>query len=122
MDYSEALGASYRLGEPLGRGAVGHVRQAVDTRTDETVAVKILRPEHVSDTGVVERFVRERSILIGLRHPNIVAVRDLVVEGDRLAIVMDYVAGGSLRDLLQREHTLTPQAAALSTASVLEGL
>ena len=111
MEYTEALGASYRLGEPIGSGAAGQVRRAVDVRTGDTVAAKILRPEHVADPTLVERFVRERSMLTGLRHPNIVTVRDLVVEGDRLAIVMDYVPGGSLRDVLGTYRNLPPQVA-----------
>lgn len=122
MEHSEALGASYRLGERIGRGAAGEVWRAIDIRNGETVAAKILRPEHLTDTAVVERFVRERSILTGLRHPNVVAVRDLVVEGDRLAIVMDYVDGGSLRDALIKFRNVPPQVAAGTTASVLDGL
>lgn len=122
MQFSEALGASYRLGERIGGGAAGEVWRATDTRTGETVAAKLLRPEHAADHAVVERFVRERSLLTGLRHPNIVAVRDLVVEGDRLAIVMDYLDGGSLRELLAHERTLAPTVAVHFAASVLDGL
>lgn len=122
MDYNEALGASYRLGEPIGSGAAGQVWRAVDTRTGETVAAKILRAEHLADTTLVERFVRERSILTGLRHPNIVTVRDLVVEGDRLAIVMDYIGGGSLREVLTTYRNLPPQVATGLAAEVLEGV
>ncbi|MFC7623809.1 serine/threonine-protein kinase [Microlunatus sp. GCM10028923] len=122
MQFSEALGASYRLGDRIGTGAAGEVWRATDTRTGETVAAKLLRPEHAADLAVVERFIRERSLLTGLRHPNIVAVRDLVVEGDRLAIVMDYLEGGSLRDLLADQRTLAPTVAVHFAAAVLDGL
>ncbi|GAB3749859.1 serine/threonine-protein kinase [Microlunatus parietis] len=122
MQFSEALGASYRLSDRIGTGAAGEVWRAIDTRTGETVAAKLLRPEHAADHAVVERFIRERSLLTGLRHPNIVAVRDLVVEGDRLAIVMDYLEGGSLRDLLADQRTLAPTVAVHFAASVLDGL
>ncbi len=122
MQFSEALGASYRLEERIGSGAAGEVWRAVDTRTGETVAAKLLRPEHVADSGLVERFVRERSLLTGLRHPNIVAVRDLVIEGDRLAIVMDHIGGGALRELLASERTLPPTVAVHFAAAVLDGL
>lgn len=122
MQFSEALGASYRLGDRIGGGAAGEVWRATDTRTGETVAAKLLRPEHAADHAVVERFIRERSLLTGLRHPNIVAVRDLVVEGDRLAIVMDYLEGGSLRDVLADQRTLAPTVAVHFAASVLDGL
>ena len=117
-----ALGASYRLLERRGVGATGEVWQAVDRRTDTVVAAKLLRPEHTADQDLVGRFVRERSILTGLRHPHVVAVRDLVVEGDRLAIIMDFVDGGSLRDILRSEGPLPPAQAVAVVAAVLEGL
>ena len=120
--FDEALGASYRLVEKLGRGATGEVWKAVDRRTDEVVAAKLLRQEHTSDQDLVGRFVRERSILTGLRHPHVVAVRDLVVEGDRLAIIMDFVDGGSLRDVLADGGPLPPDRAAAVVAAVLDGL
>ncbi len=120
--FDEALGASYRLVEKLGRGATGEVWKAVDRRTDEVVAAKLLRQEHTADQDLVGRFVRERSILTGLRHPHVVAVRDLVVEGDRLAIIMDFVDGGSLRDVLADGGPLPPERAAAVVAAVLDGL
>ena len=90
----DALGASYRLVELIGSGAAGEVWRATVAPDDVEVAAKLLKPEHAADPGLVERFVRERSVLVSLRHPGIVRVRDLVVEGDRLAIVMDLVPGG----------------------------
>lgn len=121
-EFDDALGASYRLVELLGRGATGEVWRGVDRRTDETVAAKVLRHEHVEDEALVDRFLRERSILTRLRHPNVVAVRDLVVEGDRLAIVMEHVDGGSLRDVLRTDGPMRPGLALGVTAAVLDGL
>ena len=120
--FEDALGAGYRLLDRRGRGAAGEVWRAVDRRTDEVVAAKLLRSEHVADRDLVGRFIRERSILTTLRHPNIVAVRDLVVEGDRLAIVMDFVDGGSLRDVLREDGPLPPALAVGVAAAVLDGL
>ncbi len=122
VGFDDALGASYRLIEIVGRGAVGEVWRAVDRRTDETVAAKLLRPEHVADRELVSRFVQERGVLTGLRDPNLVSVRDLVVEGDRLGIVMDFVDGGSLRELLAEAGTLPPTRAIEIVAAVLDGL
>ena len=62
----------------------------------ETVAIKVLKEELASDPDIVMRFLRERSVLLRLTHPNIVRVRDLVVEGDLLALVMDLVEGPDL--------------------------
>ncbi len=116
-----ALGASYRLTELIGRGAAGEVWRGVDRRTQESIAAKLLRPEFVADHELVGRFLRERSILVGLRHPTIVAVSDLVAEGEQLAIVMEYVDGGSLRTALA-DGPLTPRRAVQVTAAVLDGL
>ena len=112
----EALGASYRLVELIGSGAVGEVWRATVAPHDEAVAAKLLRPEHAADPEIVERFVRERSVLLSLRHPGVVQVRDLVVEGDRLAIVMDLVPGGSVRDVVAATGPLAP-ADALAVAA-----
>ncbi|GAA2037801.1 hypothetical protein GCM10009720_17860 [Yaniella flava] len=117
-----ALGASYRLVEHIGSGAVGDVWLAESTREDKTFAAKLLKSEHAHDADLVERFIRERSVLIGLRHPHIVAVRDLVVEGTTLAIVMDYIPGGTLRDLLASHGPLPAAEALMLTAQVFDAL
>lgn len=117
----EPLGASYRFTERLGAGAVGEVWQVV-TAAGERYAAKVLRGEHADDPELVERFVRERSVLIGLRDPHIVAVRDMVVEGHRLAIVMDLIEGGSLGDVIVADGPLRPADALLTTAGVLDAL
>ncbi|QWS33563.1 serine/threonine-protein kinase [Curtobacterium aetherium] len=118
----EPLGASYRLVELLGTGASGEVWRAEHTATGEQFAAKLLRAELAAEPDVVERFVRERSVLLALDHPSIVRVRDLVVEGDRLAIVMDLVGGGSARDLLLAVGTLPPADALTITAETLDAL
>ncbi|PZF55387.1 serine/threonine protein kinase [Curtobacterium sp. MCSS17_008] len=118
----EPLGASYRLVDLLGTGATGEVWRAEHTATGEHVAAKLLRAELAADPAIVERFVRERTVLLGLQHPSIVRVRDLVVEGDRLAIVMDLVAGGSARDVLVTAGTLPPRDALTITAETLDAL
>jgi serine/threonine-protein kinase len=118
----EPLGASYRLVELLGTGATGEVWRVEHSATGEAFAAKLLRAELAADPQIVERFVRERSVLLALQHPSIVRVRDLVVEGDRLAIVMDLVPGGSARDLLAANGPLTPRDALTITAETLDAL
>jgi serine/threonine-protein kinase len=117
----QALGASYRFGERVGSGAVGEV-WTVTSAGGGTLAAKVLRPEHADDPSLVERFVRERSVLLGLQDSHIVTVRDMVVEGARLAIVMDYVVGGSLRDALKEAGPLRPVDALNVTAEVFDAL
>ncbi|MFF9058595.1 serine/threonine-protein kinase [Streptomyces sp. NPDC014882] len=127
------VGSKYLLEEPLGRGATGTVWRARQRETagaeaavagqpGETVAIKVLKEELASDPDIVMRFLRERSVLLRLTHPNIVRVRDLVVEGDLLALVMDLVEGPDLHRYLRENGPFTPVAAALLTAQVADAL
>uniref|UniRef100_UPI00117DB371 serine/threonine-protein kinase n=1 Tax=Streptomyces africanus TaxID=231024 RepID=UPI00117DB371 len=127
------VGSKYLLEEPLGRGATGTVwraRQretagaeaAVPGQPGETVAIKVLKEELASDPDIVMRFLRERSVLLRLTHPNIVRVRDLVVEGDLLALVMDLVEGPDLHRYLRENGPFSPVAAALLTAQIADAL
>ncbi|MFF4259051.1 serine/threonine-protein kinase [Streptomyces sp. NPDC001663] len=127
------VGSKYLLEEPLGRGATGTVwraRQretagaeaAVPGQPGETVAIKVLKEELANDADIVMRFLRERSVLLRLTHPNIVRVRDLVVEGDLLALVMDLVDGPDLHRYLRENGPFTPVAAALLTAQIADAL
>ncbi|WP_129308851.1 serine/threonine-protein kinase [Streptomyces sp. L2] len=127
------VGSKYLLEEPLGRGATGTVwraRQreaagaeaAVAGQPGETVAIKVLKEELASDPDIVMRFLRERSVLLRLTHPNVVRVRDLVVEGDLLALVMDLVDGPDLHRYLRENGPFTPVAAALLTAQIADAL
>ncbi|MFG2885390.1 protein kinase [Streptomyces sp. NPDC048297] len=127
------VGSKYLLEEPLGRGATGTVwrasqreaagsEAAVQGRPGETVAIKVLKEELAGDPDIVMRFLRERSVLLRLTHPNIVRVRDLVVEGDLLALVMDLVDGPDLHRYLRENGPLTPVAAALTTAQIADAL
>ncbi|MBT3157965.1 serine/threonine protein kinase [Streptomyces sp. CHA1] len=127
------VGSKYLLEEPLGRGATGTVwraRQTVPAGAEaavtgspgETVAIKVLKEELASDPDIVMRFLRERSVLLRLTHPNIVRVRDLVVEGDLLALVMDLVDGPDLHRYLRENGPLSPVAASLLTAQVADAL
>ncbi|MFF8829874.1 serine/threonine-protein kinase [Streptomyces sp. NPDC015131] len=127
------VGSKYLLEEPLGRGATGTVwraRQretagaeaAVPGQPGETVAIKVLKEELANDADVVMRFLRERSVLLRLTHPNIVRTRDLVVEGDLLALVMDLVDGPDLHRYLRENGPLSPVAASLMTAQIADAL
>ncbi|MET7685468.1 serine/threonine-protein kinase [Streptomyces sp. NPDC005423] len=127
------VGSKYLLEEPLGRGATGTVwraRQretagaeaAVQGQPGETVAIKVLKEELASDADIVMRFLRERAVLLRLTHPNIVRVRDLVVEGDLLALVMDLVDGPDLHRYLRENGPFSPVGAALLTAQIADAL
>ncbi|MDI3408883.1 serine/threonine-protein kinase [Streptomyces cavernicola] len=127
------VGSKYLLEEPLGRGATGTVWRARQRETagaeaavagqpGETVAIKVLKEELANDADVVMRFLRERSVLLRLTHENIVRTRDLVVEGDLLALVMDLVDGPDLHRYIRENGPMTPVAAALLTAQIADAL
>jgi Serine/threonine protein kinase len=116
----DSIGSGYRLVVPIGQGAMGTVWDAEGPAG--RVAIKVLRADLTDDADIVDRFLRERAILLSLRSPHIVSVRDLVVEGDRLAIVMDLVDGADLRAILRRERTLPAARAIAIVRQVLEGL
>ncbi|HJD82502.1 serine/threonine-protein kinase [Kitasatospora aureofaciens] len=124
------VGSKYLLEETLGRGATGTVwrglvRQDVQVPGSEPgqqVAIKVLREELAADPDVVMRFLRERSLLLRLSHPNIVRVRDLVVEGELLALVMDLVEGPDLARYLRANGPFSPIAGALLMAQVADAL
>lgn len=117
------VGSKYLLEEPLGRGATGTVWRA-QVRDDASlrVAIKVLREELATDPDVVMRFLRERSALLRLIHPNIVRVRDLVVEGEVLALVMDLVEGPDLFRYLRENGPFSPIGTALLMAQVADAL
>ncbi|WP_030201257.1 serine/threonine-protein kinase [Streptomyces sp. NRRL S-87] len=114
------IGSRYTAHQILGRGSAGTVW--LGEGPDGPVAVKLLREDLASDQELVGRFVQERSALLGLDHPNVVGVRDLVVDGDDLALVMDLVRGTDLRTRLDRERRLAPEAAVAIVADVADAL
>ncbi|MDQ0776861.1 serine/threonine-protein kinase [Streptomyces aurantiacus] len=114
------IGSRYTANQILGRGSAGTVW--LGEGPEGPVAIKLLREDLASDQELVGRFVQERTALLGLDHPNVVAVRDLVVDGNDLALVMDLVRGTDLRTRLDRERRLAPEAAVAIVADVADGL
>ena len=114
------IGSRYTAHRVLGRGSAGTVW--LGEGPEGAVAVKILREDLAGDEDLAERFVQERSALLSLDHPRIVGVRDLVVDGSDLALVMELVRGTDLRTRLDHDRRLVPQAAAAIAADVAEGL
>jgi serine/threonine protein kinase/tetratricopeptide (TPR) repeat protein len=120
---SARLGA-YEIVSLLGVGGMGEVYRAVDTRLHRTVAIKIVPPERVADPEQTRRFLQEARAASALNHPNIVAVYDLAQDNGLDFLVMEYVSGKTLTQLItptgmQLElvvHYATQMAAALATA------
>ncbi|WP_405635429.1 serine/threonine protein kinase [Streptomyces sp. NBC_01178] len=114
------IGSRYTAHQILGRGSAGTVW--LGEGPEGPVAIKLLREDLASDQELVGRFVQERTALLGLDHPHVVAVRDLVVDGNDLALVMTLVRGTDLRTRLDRERRLAPEAAVAIVADVADGL
>src|ERR671916_1758731 len=102
------VGGRYELGELLGRGGMAEVRKGTDTRLGRVVAIKRLRTDLASDATFQARFRREAQSSASLNHPAIVAVYDtgeeLASDGSGISqpyIVMEFVAGRTLRDILR---------------------
>jgi serine/threonine-protein kinase len=112
----------YILQDQLGAGAAAEVWRATDQRLGRTVAIKILRPQYVSDAEARERFEREARAAAGLTHPNVVDVYDYGATGDTVFIAMQYVDGEDLkRYIAERGRLVGPDAARIALA-VCQGL
>ncbi|OKI06119.1 serine/threonine protein kinase, partial [Streptomyces sp. CB02923] len=114
------IGSRYTAHQILGRGSAGTVW--LGDGPEGAVAIKLLREDLAADQELVGRFVQERAALLGLDHPRVVGVRDLVVDGNDLALVMNLVRGTDLRTRLERERRLAPEAAVAIAADVADGL
>ncbi|HET7068964.1 MAG TPA: Stk1 family PASTA domain-containing Ser/Thr kinase [Nocardioides sp.] len=128
-DGQPLIGGRYALGELLGRGGMAEVRKGTDTRLGRTVAVKRLRTDLASDNTFQARFRREAQSAASLNHPAIVAVYDTgeVPAGDGSGvsqpyIVMEYVAGRTLRDILREGRKILPERALEISSGVLSAL
>jgi serine/threonine-protein kinase len=126
MEEPRRLGGRYELGSVLGRGGMAEVYLAHDTRLGRTVAVKTLRVDLARDPSFQARFRREAQSAASLNHPSIVAVYDTgedYVDGVSIPyIVMEYVDGSTLRELLHSGRKLLPERAMEMTVGILQAL
>jgi serine/threonine-protein kinase len=99
---TETLNDRYRLDRKLGEGGMAVVYQAMDLMLDRTIAVKILRKDFSVSTAFQERFKEEARAAANLTHPNIVTVHDFGFDQDRLFIVMEYVPGTDLKQIIKQ--------------------
>ena len=103
------IGGRYTLERRIARGGMAEVWLATDTFLHRDVAVKLLKPHLANDEDAAERFRREAKACAGITHPNIVAVYDCLDYQGQQAVVMQYVKGKSLRDILDRQKRLGPK-------------
>lgn len=107
----KVLNSRYRLEQLIGTGGMADVYRATDTLLGRTVAVKILHPHYAKDPVFIERFRQEAQAAANLNQPNIVNVFDWGIEEDVYYIVMEYVEGLDLKDIILRGGPLLPERA-----------
>jgi len=116
------LGKRYRLVSALGTGASAHVFLAEDVSLQRRVAVKVLQPALVQDASFLKRFGAEARAVAQLNHPNILRVFDWGEDTDGPYLVLEYLHGGSLRDILDRDVRLSEAQTAHLGTEVAHGL
>ncbi|MGW7642268.1 Stk1 family PASTA domain-containing Ser/Thr kinase [Streptomyces decoyicus] len=107
----QLLDGRYRVQARIATGGMATVYQAMDTRLDRLLALKVMHPGLASDGAFVDRFIREAKSVARLSHPNVVGVFDQGTDGTYVYLAMEYVAGCTLRDVLRERGALQPRAA-----------
>jgi len=112
----------YQLGEFIGQGGMSLVYRAVDIRTGHSVAVKILKSEYNSDAEFLERFQREAHAASLMAHHNIVNLLDVGVEGEHRYLVLEYVQGNTLKEIIRQKGRLNTNTAIQIAIRILSAL
>jgi eukaryotic-like serine/threonine-protein kinase len=118
----QLLDGRYRVTSSIAHGGMATVYMGVDVRLDRPVAIKIMHAELAADQDFVARFIREARSIAQLSHPNVVAVYDQGADGHNLYLAMEYVAGSTLRQLLNERGRLSARESLDIIESVLAGL
>ncbi len=120
------LDGRYRVDSVIARGGMSTVYRGLDLRLDRPVAVKVMDPRFAGDTTFLDRFIREARSTARLRHPSVIAVHDQGLDhtphGDHVFLVMEFVDGGTLRDLLRQQRQLSVPLAVAVLEPVLSAL
>ena len=118
----QLLDGRYRVGSWIARGGMATVYLGTDTKLDRTVALKVAHAELADDPEFVRRFTGEARSVARLSSPNVVAVYDQNSDAGVLYLVMEYVPGRTLRELLRERGRLSPREALDVISGVLAGL
>ena len=122
MNEQKILANRYRLTEQIGMGGMAIVYRAIDLRTGHNVAVKVLRPEFNEDREFIGRFQREAEAASKMTHHNIVNLLDVGMDGDNRYLVMEYVEGKTLKEVIQERGKLSAPLACQITIRILSAL
>ena len=113
------ISGRYRIEAVVGTGGMAVVYRAQDLEKNQTVAIKVLRPEYESDIEFVRRFGREAEAAAKMSHENIVNLLDVGIEGEMRYIVMEYVDGMTLKEMIREEGRIHPDVALRMTIRIL---
>ena len=116
------LGNRYEVIRKIGDGGMAFVYEAKDRLLNRIVAVKVLRPEFVDDEEFLAKFKREAEAVANISHPNIVNVYDVGCDGKVNYIVMEYVDGQNLKEIIKNEGTLDEYTALDITKQIAKAL
>jgi serine/threonine-protein kinase len=116
------LGKRYRITEQIGSGGMAVVYKGEDLLLNRPVTIKILREQYASDQAFVHRFRREAQAVARLSHPNIVSIYDVGEEGSYHYLVMEYIPGTTLKEIIKRRAPLPLGEALNLMVQLLEGL
>ncbi len=122
MSPERTYGGRYAVIEPVGSGGMAEVYRARDELLGREVAIKVLSERLARDPTFVERFRREAQSAAGLSHPNIVSLYDYGSEGDTYFIVMEYIEGRTLDEVIREHGPLMPERAAEIASDVAAAL
>src|SRR4051812_49871148 len=104
----QIIGERFQVEQHIGSGGMGAVYHGIDCETGEAVAIKHLKPEFLAgNQEMVARFIREGEALRQLHHPNIVKMLAAMQEDNQYYLVMEYMPGGSLADMLRQTPNLS---------------
>lgn len=101
---------------------MGNVYKATDTMLGRNVALKMLHPQLTMESQFLERFKKEARVLAQLLHPNIAVIYNFIEQENNHFMVMEYVEGDNLDDLMKKHRTLSPEFVVPVFIQVLEGL
>ncbi len=116
------LGARYQIQEKIGDGGMALVYKGIDTLLGRTVTIKVLRENLTGDEELVRSFRREAHSAASLSHPNIVNVYDVGHEGNIYYIIMEYIDGKTLKEMIVEEGRLDPSQAVYIAIRICEAL
>ena len=112
------LSGRYEIQAVVGTGGMAVVYRAWDKTEKRTVAIKVLRPEYEQDEEFVRRFSREAEAAAKMSHENIVNLLDVGKDNDMRYIVMEYVPGKTLKDLIRERGRIAPDTARRPTCQL----